>query len=937
VARKSATEKPLVIVESPAKARTIAKFLGSDYLVEASIGHVRDLPKGRKEVPEQFKKEEWAYLGIDVTQDFNPIYIVPDQKKDQVQKLKALMKDASELYLATDEDREGEAISWHLCELLKPQVPVKRLVFHEITERALQDALASPRDIDQQLVQAQETRRIVDRLFGYDVSPLLWRKFGRPGLSAGRVQSVAVRLIVDRERERIAFKPASYWDLATTFAAGDAAFPARLAALGAKRLAGSKDFDPKTGKLESGADLVLLDERRAVELARSFEGKTFRVGKVEEKPYSVSPAPPFTTSTLQQEAHRKLRFTAKRTMQVAQSLYENGHITYMRTDSTNLAEVAVEAARNLVQREYGKDFLPAGPRTYKSKVKNAQEAHEAIRPSGDMPLPAQLAGTLNEDQLKLYELIWKRTIACQMVDSKERRISVTLDGPEGGGDAHLTAGGKTIDFAGFKRAYVEGSDDPDAELESQETLLPPLKVGDQVGCQTAEAKGHTTQPPGRFSEATLTRTLEQLGIGRPSTYASIIETILNREYVFKKGTALVPTWTALAVINLLETSLPEMVDYRFTARMEDDLDAISRGEVGHVAYLHSFYFGDEHPGLKKQIATQIDEVDPRKAGRIVLGKGDDGLEIAVRLGKFGPYVEHGERTASLPADLPPDELTAERAAAILDQAQKFEEPIGSDPTTSKPIFVRNGRFGPYMQLGEAGGEEKPKYASLLKGMSLGDVTLEVALKLLSLPRPLGKNPTNGDEVLAANGRYGAYVKCGSENRSIPEGSDPINITLDEALALLAQPKQFRRGFGAPKEPLKVFPVSPTNAREIKVMQGKYGPYVSDGETNASLPKGAEPADLTVEDALKLIEARIASGKGGKKKKKKAAAKKTAPAAEGEAAEKKKSAKKKAAAPKADDAEGGGKKAKKVVKAPKAASKTAASKKKSLKKSAGAEA
>lgn len=875
MARKSAAEKPLVIVESPAKARTIGKFLGKDFQVEASIGHVRDLPKGRKEVPEQFKKADWAYLGIDVTQDFNPIYIVPDQKKDQVQKLKNLMKDASELYLATDEDREGEAISWHLYEILKPKVPVKRLVFHEITESALQAALAAPRDIDQQLVQAQETRRIVDRLYGYDVSPLLWRKFGRPGLSAGRVQSVAVRLIVDRERERIAFKSASYWDLTGRFAGGGASFPARLAALDAKRLASSKDFDPKTGKLEAATDLVLLNEGGATSLARDFSGKAFRVTKVEEKPYSVAPSPPFTTSTLQQDAHRKLRFTAKRTMQVAQSLYENGYITYMRTDSTNLADVALDAARALVSREYGKDFLPTAPRTYKSKVKNAQEAHEAIRPTGEMPLPSQLASSLNEDQLKLYELIWKRTIACQMVDSKERRITISIEGPEASARAQWTAGGKTIDFSGFKRAYVEGSDDPEAELESQETLLPPLKVGDAVRCEQAEAKGHTTQPPGRFSEATLTRTLEQLGIGRPSTYASIIETILNREYVVKKGTALVPTWTALAVINLLETSLPEMIDYRFTARMEDELDAISRGEVGHVEYLHSFYFGDGQPGLKQQVADQIDTIDPRQAGRIIIGEASDGVDVAVRLGKFGPYVEHGEETASIPADLPPDELTVEKALTIIGDSQKFEAPIGVDAASGKPIFVRNGRFGPYVQLGEAGGDEKPKYASLLKGMTLGDVNLEVAQKLLSLPRNLGKNPANDTEVLAANGRYGAYVKCGTENRSIPEGKDPLNISLEEALELLAQPKQFRRGFGAPKEPLKVFAVSPTNPREIKIMQGKYGPYVTDGETNASLPKGAEAADFTVEDAIKLIEARIASGKGGKKKKKKKASSKAA--------------------------------------------------------------
>lgn len=865
MARKSTAEKPLVIVESPAKARTIGKFLGKDYVVEASIGHVRDLPKGRKEVPEKYKKENWAYLGIDVTEGFSPIYIVPDEKKDQVQKLKNLMDDASELFLATDEDREGEAISWHLCEILKPKVPVRRLVFHEITEAALKAALKNPRDIDKQLVQAQETRRIVDRLFGYDVSPLLWRKFGRPGLSAGRVQSVAVRLIVERERERMAFRSAAYWDVSTVMgAAGGDSFPARLAQVQGKRLASSKDFDPKNGKLQDPGAVHLLGESSAAELAKNIVGKGFKVLKVEEKPYQVTPPAPFTTSTLQQEAHRKLRFTAKRTMQVAQSLYENGFITYMRTDSTNLAEEAVHAARALVQREYGQDYLPAAPRTYKSKVKNAQEAHEAIRPTAEMRIPASLQQQLNDDQFKLYDMIWKRTIACQMVDAKERRISVALEGPDGQALAQLAAGGKTIDFAGFKRAYVEGSDDPDAELESQESILPPLKVGDVLRCQSADPKGHITQPPSRFSEAALTRTLEQLGIGRPSTYASIIETILSRDYVFKKGTALVPTWTALAVINLLEQHLPEMVDYRFTARMEDDLDAISRGEAQQVAYLQDFYYGDEHPGLKPLVEKQIEAIDPRAAGRIIIGKDQAGQEVAVRLGKFGPYVEIGESTASIPAELPPDELSVARALELVEEARKFEQPLGNDPASGKPVYVRNGRYGPYVQLGEAGGDEKPKYASLLKGMQLPDVTLDIAIALLSLPRLLGKHPERGDDVLAANGRYGAYIKCGTDNRSLTEGMTPLNVTLDQALTLLAQPKQFRRGFGAPREPLKVFPVGETNPREIKVLPGKYGPYVTDGETNASLPKGVEPAELGIQEALNLLAARAASGKGKKK-------------------------------------------------------------------------
>ncbi|MBI3463721.1 MAG: type I DNA topoisomerase, partial [Planctomycetes bacterium] len=583
MAKKAANPngKSLVIVESPAKARTISKFLGHDYVIEASIGHVRDLPEGKKEVPAKFKGEEWAYLGVNVNNNFQPVYVIPRQKASQIRKLEGLLKDAKELYLATDEDREGEAISWHLREILKPKVPVHRLVFHEITKEAIQAALLHPRDIDEDLVRAQETRRIVDRLYGYDVSPLLWRKVRR-GLSAGRVQSVAVRLIVDRERERMAFVSATYWDLLAQFAKqGGDGFEASLVNVDGRKLASTREFDPATGKLKDPA-LVWLDQTQAEALASRLRTEIFRVASLEDKPYTTRPFPPFTTSTLQQEANRKLRFTARRTMQVAQSLYENGHITYMRTDSTNLAQVAVDAARNLVREQYGAEYLPDEPRLYKTKVKNAQEAHEAIRPAGHpFELPEALRPALSDDEFKLFDLIWKRTIASQMADARGRRISITVEG----GGATFQASGKTIDFAGYLRAYVEGSDDPQAELADQEAVLPSVSVGEQVDLRQLDPKSHTTQPPARFTEATLTRALEELGIGRPSTYAAIIDTILAREYVFKRGNALVPTWVAFAVSQLLESHLASLVDYRFTAKMEDDLDAISRGEAGHVDYL----------------------------------------------------------------------------------------------------------------------------------------------------------------------------------------------------------------------------------------------------------------------------------------------------------------------------------------------------------------
>ena len=850
--------KALVIVESPAKARTISKFLGREFVVEASIGHVRDLPEGAKQVPAQFKAHKWAGLGVNVEQDFEPIYIVPPQKTEQVRKLKSLLKEARELYLATDEDREGEAISWHLHEILQPKIPVKRLVFHEITEEAIHEALEHPRSIDQDLVRAQEARRIVDRLYGYEVSPLLWRKV-RPRLSAGRVQSVAVRMIVDRERERMAFRSATYWDLLGKFAAQAAdapTFQADLVSVDGRRIPAAKDFDSSTGKIKDPG-LLLLDEAGAAALRARLLKAPFRVASIDDKPYTSKPYPPFTTSTMQQEANRKLNFTAKRTMQVAQSLYENGYITYMRTDSTNLAGVAVEAARDLVASEYGREFLPPSPRLYSTKVKNAQEAHEAIRPAGHpFTLPGTLRNELSEEQFRLYELIWKRTIASQMADSRGRRITITLEGD----GAVFTVSGKTIDFAGYLRAYVEGTDDPQAELADRETLLPDLAEGQALDCRELEGKSHTTQPPARFNEATLTRSLEELGIGRPSTYASIIDTIQARDYVYKKGNALVPTWTAMAVAKLLEEHLPKLVDYGFTAQMEEDLDAVSRGERGQTDYLRNFYYGAEEAGLKRQITGKVDEIDARDACRFLLAAPEGESPIFVRVGKFGPFLEHGERRASIPDGTPPDELTLDSALGMLAQAAQGEAPLGTDPETGRPVFLKVGRFGPYVQMGNADDEEKPKNASLLRNMKPEDVTIDVALKLLSLPRDLGVRETDGEKITVFNGRFGPYVKCGDDTRSLPADVSPLDVTLEQAQQLLAAPKAQKRGFGgAPREPLKTLGESPVTKQPVRLFEGRYGPYVTDGTTNASVPKGTAPDGVTLEMALPLLEARAAAG------------------------------------------------------------------------------
>ena len=862
--------KPLVIVESPAKAKTIAGYLGPDYVVESSVGHVRDLPDDASEVPAAYRGESWARLGIDVQNDFKPLYVVPSRKKDVVKRLKALVKDASELYLATDEDREGESIAWHLQEVLTPRVPVKRMVFHEITAPAIRKAVEETRQLDMPLVDAQETRRLLDRLYGFEVSPVLWRRV-RPRLSAGRVQSVATRMLVERERERMRFRAAGWWDLEATLAKDDTAFGASLVALDGTRLATGKDFT-QAGELKPGAAVVRLDQEEAAGLAGRLDGAAFSVRSVEEKPYRRSPYAPFMTSTLQQEAGRQLRFDSKRTMQVAQRLYENGFITYMRTDSTSLSEAAIAAARRQAAQLYGAQYVPEAPRRYARKVKNAQEAHEAIRPAGDdFRTPEQVAGQLDRDGLRLYELIWKRTVASQMADAVGNTVQVRIGATSSAGeDAQFATSGKVITFPGFFRAYVEGSDDPDAVLEDREVRLPPLAVGDAVDLRQLEPKSHTTQPPPRFTDASLVKALEEKGVGRPSTYATIISTIQDRGYAWKRGQALVPTFTAFAVVNLLEQHFSELVDYDFTARLEDDLDEIAARRQERVPWLSRFYFGADTPGLKTLVAERLDQIDPREINSIPIGADGEGQDIVVRVGRYGPYLQRGESRAAVPEDLAPDELTVERAAELLDAPSK-DRVLGNDPATGLPVVVKAGRYGPYVQRGEADGASekgakaaKPATASLFKTMTPEALSLEDALRLLTLPRVVGADPATGEEIVAQNGRYGPYLKKGADSRSLTSEEQLFTITLEEALAVYAQPKQ-RRGQAA-STPLRELGADPATGAPMLIKDGRFGPYITDGEVNVTVPRGESVESVSPERAAELLADKRAKGPAPKRKK-----------------------------------------------------------------------
>jgi DNA topoisomerase-1 len=871
--------KPLVIVESRAKAKTIEGFLGRDrYVVMASIGHIRDLPHGARQMPKSVTKPEVKRLGIDVDDHFAPIYVVPDDKKHVVAELKAALKDASELYLATDEDREGEAISWHLLEVLKPNVPVKRMVFHEITSEAIADAIDNWRELDMKLVEAQEGRRVLDRLVGYEVSKVTFRRIGT-GTSAGRVQSVATRLVVDRERARMAFRSATYWDLEGTFSAADTPFPASLALLDGKRLASGRDFDADTGALAPGADVALLDEEAAVALAARLDNQPFRVASAEARTVTERPKAPFITSTLQQEAARKLGFSAARTMHVAQGLYERGLITYMRTDSTSLADQAVQAARAQIRRMYGSDYLPEQPRTYRSKVKNAQEAHEAIRPAGDRMYTADdLARDLRgSDEQRLYDLIWKRTVASQMADARIRRVALRLAATSTAGEAAMfQASGRTIEFPGYLRAYVEGADDPDAELEDREAILPPLSEGDRVDCRELHPSGHTTQPPARYTEASLVKELEERGIGRPSTYASVIDTIVNkRDYVWKKGTALVPTWTAFAKVQLLERYFAHLIDYEFTATMEEALDAIARGEGEAEKWLHAFYFGNGDTGLRDLVTEErIATIDMAVVNAVQVGRDADGNELVVRVWPNGANIERGDEKAPIPADLAPDELTPERAEELLAQGAIGPRVLGDDPETGMPVLALTGRFGPFVQLGEVpdGSKEKPKRASLFASMEPATITLDDALALLSLPRVVG-NDASDTEITAQNGRYGPYLKKGDDTRSLASEDQLFTVSLEDAEALFAQPKQ-RRGRVA-KPPLADLGPHPDSGAPVRVLDGRYGPYVTDGTTNASVPRGTDPEALTLEQGVELLRERAARTPATKRTAKKTAKKRPA--------------------------------------------------------------
>ncbi len=944
----SAEPRRLVIVESPTKAKKIAPYLGSNYVVEASVGHIRDLPRGAADVPAKYKGEPWARLGVDVDHDFEALYVVSPEKKGKVAELKSLLKDADELYLATDPDREGEAIAWHLLETLNPKIPVRRMVFHEITKPAILAAAADTRDLDQDLVDAQETRRILDRLYGYEVSPVLWKKV-MPKLSAGRVQSVATRIVVQRERERMAFRSAEYWDISATLDAGADATPrsfgARLVNVDGNRVAAGRDFGAD-GKLKSDA-VTVLDEPRARRLAEALEGVDLTVASAEDKPYTRKPYPPFMTSTLQQEAARKLRFSSERTMRVAQRLYENGYITYMRTDSTTLSASAISAARTQATELYGPEYVHPTPRQYTRKVKNAQEAHEAIRPSGDVfQTPGQLHSALQTDEFRLYELIWQRTVASQMADVRGTTLTLRITGTAGTGEeCTFSASGRTITFAGFLKAYVESVDDQaGGQSDDAESRLPALVQGQAVTATQLDPDGHTTNPPARFTEASLIKTLEELGIGRPSTYSSIIKTILDRGYVYKRGSALVPSWVAFSVVALLEAHFGRLVDFDFTAGMEDDLDAIAGGRERRGNWLQSFYFGGEtgaegsvarSGGLKKMVGQNLEEIDARTINSIRLFDDSEGREIHVRVGRYGPYLERMVKNdddpdgdpisqrANLPDDLPPDELTIDFAEKLFATPQEGRK-LGVDPLTGHDIVAKEGRFGPYVTEilpepepepappqpdivpipsgndGDGGGGvktavkkaaakkapakkaaakkatgPKPRTGSLLKSMDLATITLEDALKLLSLPRVVGVDPESKEEILAQNGRYGPYLKKGTDSRSLADEDQMFTVTLEEALKIYAEPK--RRGRqGEAKPPLREMGVDPISEKPMVIKDGRFGPYVTDGETNASLRKDDDVESITDDRASELLADRRARGPVKKKAPaKKAPAKKAA--------------------------------------------------------------
>ncbi len=971
--------RALVIVESPAKAKTIKGYLGDDFVVESSIGHVRDLPSRAAEVPKAYKSEPWARLGIDVDNGFKPLYVVNSDKREQIRKLRSLLSEAEELYLATDEDREGEAIAWHLLEVLNPRVPVKRMVFHEITRAAIRAAVESPRELDRRLVDAQEARRMLDRLYGYEVSPVLWKKV-MPQLSAGRVQSVAIRIVVERERERMAFVSAGYWSLTGTFfadpsqdaagangatgatrvageagaivevggvgtageagatgatveagasgeagatvevggvgtageagatgaiveagasveagaivevggvgtageagatgaagASGEAGatgeaesrsgrFKAVLAELDGNRVATGRDFDSEGNPTKR--DVTVLDEPRARALAAALEGSDFVVRSRRAKPYRRRPAAPFITSTLQQEAARKLSMSSAAAMRAAQSLYEQGYITYMRTDSTALSDSALTAARAAVAQRFGDAALPSEPRKYASKVKNAQEAHEAIRPSGDtFVAPEAVAKQVPRSEARLYELVWQRTLASQMHDCTGQTVQLRIGTPSGATrDAVFAASGTVITDLGFRRVYTEGADADDRTEDDREMRLPAVAEGDPVRSDAMEPAGHTTQPPARYTEASLVRRLEQLGVGRPSTYSSIMGTITNRGYVWRKGMALVPSFTAFSVVNLLERHFPKLVDYSFTAQMEDDLDRIATGVEEAVPWLGEFYFGnDDDPGLKEKVSSRLNDIDARVVNSIPLGVDSDGVGVEVRVGRYGPSVRRGDDTVPVPEDTEPDELDLDKALQLL-EAPNDEQVLGKDPATGLDVLARQGRYGPYVQLGRV--EElsgRPKFASLFKTMTLETVTLDEALQLLSLPRLVGQDPSDGVEITVQNGRYGPYLKKGSDSRSLASEQELFTITLDGCLKLLAQPKRRRGATQAP--PLRELGPDPDTGRDLVIKDGRYGHYVTDGETNASLRTGDTVEKLTVERASELLAERRAKGSAPKR-------------------------------------------------------------------------